>query len=378
MTAANPTLDLACELIRCPSVTPFDAGCQAILANRLKKMGFSITELPFAEVTNLWARFGTEAPLFVFAGHTDVVPTGPLEQWASPPFEPTTRDNKLFGRGTADMKSSIAAMIIAVEQFLQQESNFKGSIAFLLTSDEEGPAINGTEKVMQWLLQNKIALDYCLVGEPTSEKMLGDTIKNGRRGSLSIDLTVLGKQGHVAYPQLADNPIHKALSALHEITTHHWDDGNDHFPASTLQISNIHGGTGATNVIPGELRVQMNIRYNNEQTAEKILAVIHKILNAHALKYELTSQASAKPFISHSGKLIQVAKNVIQKCCDIQTKLSTSGGTSDARFLREICPEIIEFGPLNQTIHQINECIALDELTNLTQVYNEILRQLFK
>lgn len=369
-------LELAQQLITRPSLTPDDAGCQDILLARLKKMQFEIELLPFMDVKNFWARRGTQGPLLVFVGHTDVVPTGPLEKWESPPFKPEIRDGLLYGRGSADMKGSLAAMIIACENFIAAHPNHKGSIAWLITSDEEGININGTPKVVEVLKQRQEKIDYCLVGEPTCHQQLGDMIKIGRRGSLSGKLIVHGKQGHIAYPHLAENPIHKSLPALDELSKTTWDEGIEFFQPTSLQISNIHGGTGAGNVIPGDLEIRFNFRYSPAVTTEFLQDKVETILKKHHLNFSLTWDHSGKSFLSPRGKLIDASVSAIQKLTDRIPELSTSGGTSDARFLAPMGCEIVEFGPCNGTIHQINECVSINDLLQLSMIYEEILKEI--
>lgn len=369
-------LEIAQQLINCPSITPHDSDCQSIIAKYLNTLGFTIEQLPFGEVSNLWARHGNQGPLFIFVGHTDVVPTGPLEQWDSPPFQAEVRDGYLYGRGSADMKGSLAAMLIACKNFIKKHPHHPGSIAWLITSDEEGPSVDGTAKVIEVLQQRHEKIDFCLVGEPTCEKQLGDTIKIGRRGSLSGELIIYGKQGHIAYPQNADNPIHKALNALKELTDNHWDQGQDYFQPTSLQLSNIHAGTGAGNVIPGELRLQFNFRYSPAVTAEALQTSVKNILEHHQLSYQLTWHHSGLPFLTTQDKLIAAAKNAVEVVTGVKPTLSTSGGTSDGRFVAPTGAQVIEFGPCNQTIHQINECVAIDDLTTLALVYEKVLENL--
>ena len=369
----SATLDLSLQLLRCPSVTPNDADCQTIMAKRLEKIGFVIEIMQFDDVVNLWARRGTEAPLFCFAGHTDVVPTGELSKWTSDPFLPEIRDGKLFGRGSADMKTALAAMVVACERFVEQHPNHNGSIAFLITSDEEGPSINGTVKVIEALEARQEKIKWCLVGEPSSTNQLGDIIKNGRRGSLNGILTVIGKQGHVAYPHLADNPIHRAAPALTALTTEVWDQGNEFFPATSFQISNMQSGTGANNVIPGELEVVFNFRFSTELTQEKIKTRVHAILDQHQLNYDLKWTLSGHPFLTAEGELVTAAQQAILAVQGIETTLSTSGGTSDGRFIAPTGAQVVELGVLNATIHQINEHVNVNELDPLTDIYEKIL-----
>lgn len=370
-------IDIAKTLINCESVTPNDAGCQNYIAKQLAGLGFHIEHLPFENVSNLWARFGTQAPLCVFAGHTDVVPPGELSEWHSPPFSATIRDDYLYGRGAADMKGSLAAMIAACTEFLKHCPTPMGSIGFLITSDEEGPAINGTAKVLQTLAARGETIDYCIVGEPSSVNTLGDTIKIGRRGSLTGYLTVRGKQGHVAYPTRALNPIHAALPALNELTQVTWDNGNEHFPATTLQIANIRAGTGATNVIPGELHVDFNLRHCPDSTANDLQQRITDLFSRHQLDVELTWKTPSPAFYTKPGKLRQCAINVITDLMGSSPQLTTDGGTSDGRFIATTGAEVIELGPCNDTIHQINECVGVNELTQLVRIYQDILIRLF-
>lgn len=380
----SPTRALAEALIACRSVTPVDAGCQDILADRLRPMGFdcAFIEAGPAEfrVRNLWAlrpgAAGTQAPVLVFAGHTDVVPTGPLEQWHSDPFVPTERDGKLYGRGAADMKTSLAAMVVAVEQFLGANPQPQGAIAFLLTSDEEGPARDGTVRVCETLRQRGQRLDWCIVGEPTSTEALGDVIKNGRRGSLSGRLTVHGVQGHIAYPQLAKNPIHLAAPALAELAAVTWDAGNTHFPPTTWQISNIHAGTGATNVIPGDLILDFNFRFSTESTPASLKARVHAVLDRHALNYTLDWTLGGEPFLTQPGTLSRALQSAIRAETGRQAELSTSGGTSDGRFIARICPQVVEFGPRNASIHKIDEHVDLRDLDPLAAIYRRTLEAL--
>ncbi len=372
----SETLELAMDLIRRPSVTPDDCGCQQILAERLEKDGFINEHLRFGEVDNLWARRGTEAPLFVFAGHTDVVPPGPAEEWDSDPFMPTVRDDYLFGRGAADMKGSIAAMIIACEKFVAEHPDHKGSIAFLITSDEEGPSIDGTVKVIDHLEKRGDKIDWCLVGEPSSTKQTGDIIKNGRRGSLNGKLRVHGQQGHVAYPHLADNPIHRAAPALAELAGIEWDAGNEFFPPTTFQVSNITAGTGAENVIPGVLDIQFNLRFSTESSEDSLKTQVNEILTRHGLEYDIDWRLSGQPFLTPAGELVDAARNAIEKVIGISTELSTGGGTSDGRFIAPTGAQVLELGPVNATIHQINECVKAEELDTLSTVYEDILTRL--
>lgn len=366
-------LDLAKSLISKPSITPKDAGCQKILSKRLKKIGFKIENLRFGDVDNLWARRGKENPLFVFAGHTDVVPPGPIDLWKSPPFKPKIRNGKLYGRGAADMKSSLAAMVVACEMFVKKYPKHQGSIAFLITSDEEGKAINGTAKVVEHLIRKKQKIDWCLVGEASSEKQLGDVIKIGRRGSLNGKLIVQGKQGHIAYPQLANNPIHKAAAAIAELCNLIWDNGNEHFPPTSFQISNIHAGTGADNIIPNQLEIIFNFRYANVSMPEQLQQKLTDILNKYNLDHRIDWRSSGKPFLTPQGKLVGAAAQAIREITGNKPKLSTAGGTSDGRFIAIMGCQVVEVGPNNGSIHQIDEHINVKELNELTKIYYKIL-----
>lgn len=372
----TPTLALARQLIACPSVTPNDEGCLDLICARLSRAGFVFERFDTGGVCNLWARRGTRAPVLCFAGHTDVVPPGPMEKWDSPPFEPTLRNGYLHGRGTADMKSSLAAFVTAIERFVQAHPQHHGSIALLLTSDEEGIATHGTVKVVEALAQRGERLDYCVVGEPTSVSRLGDTIKNGRRGSLSGTLRVKGKQGHVAYPQLARNPIHALAPALAELAATCWDDGNEFFPPTTWQVSNIHAGTGANNVIPGECELLFNFRFASVSSAEDLKQRTHAVLDAHGLDYHLDWHLSGQPYLTGRGALVRALSDAIHAATGITTELSTTGGTSDGRFIAAICDEVVEFGPVNATIHQVNESIAIDAIEPLSAIYEHTLRNL--
>lgn len=370
----NPTLDLACELIKRASVTPEDAGCQKFLADRLEQIGFKIEHLRFGEVDNLWARRGHTKPLLVLAGHTDVVPAGSLENWQSPPFEPTISDGYLYGRGSADMKGGIAASVIAVENFIAKNPNYLGSIAFLLTSDEEGKAINGTVKVIEYLKQQDEQIDYCLLGEPSSKNRLADEIKNGRRGSLTGRLTIKGTQGHVAYPHLAKNPIHLFSETMKKLCEETWDQGNEFFPPTTFQIVDIHAGNNVTNVIPAELKVMFNFRYGTASTADSLKERVEKLLSN--LEYELSWESAGLPFLTSKGKLIDVAKKSIKEICGYETILSTSGGTSDGRFIAPYGTEVLEIGLLNATIHKVNEYTNVEDLEKLSLIFERILENM--
>ena len=372
------SLELAKALISRPSVTPDDQNCQQLLAERLQKIGFTVEELHFGDTKNVWLRRGTQAPVFCFAGHTDVVPTGPVEKWDSPPFEPTECEGRLYGRGAADMKTSIACFVTACERFVAEHPDHQGSIALLITSDEEGDALDGTTKVVDVLKARDELIDYCIVGEPTAVDKLGDMIKNGRRGSLSGNLTVKGKQGHIAYPHLAINPVHTFAPALLELTQEVWDEGNEYFPPTSFQISNINGGTGATNVIPGELNVKFNFRFSTESTEEGLRQRVHTILDKHGVQYDLQWSCSGQPFLTQAGKLTDVAREAIAEICGVEAELSTTGGTSDGRFIKAIAKELIELGPSNATIHQINENVRLEDIPKLSAVYEGMLKRLLK
>ena len=372
---SNPTLDLATQIIACPSVTPDDAGCMEILAARLQPLGFTLEYINRNGVTNLWARRGSAKPLFVFAGHTDVVPTGPLEKWTSPPFAPEIRDGVLYGRGTADMKSSLAAMVTAVESFVATHPAHAGSIAFLLTSDEEGDANDGTIAVVDALKARGERLDFCVIGEPTSVDTLGDMIKNGRRGSLSGVLTVKGIQCHIAYPEKGRNPIHDAAPALAELAATEWDQGNEYFPPTSWQISNIHGGTGATNVVPGSVEIKFNFRFATASTPESLQQRLCAILDKHGVDYDIKWTLGARPFLTGRGPLAEAATLAIREICGIDTELSTTGGTSDGRFIAGICDQLLEIGPVNATSHKIDECIDTAALPRLSAIYGRILEQ---
>lgn len=373
----SDTLDLAKALISRDSVTPEDKGCQTLMIERLKNIGFDIKPLKFGEVDNFWALRGEAEPVFVFAGHTDVVPVGP--NWATNPFEPSIKDGMLFGRGAADMKGSLAAMVTATERFIQDFPDHQGAIGFLITSDEEGPAVDGTVKVCEYLQKINQTVNYCLVGEPSSTNQLGDIIKNGRRGSLNANLRIIGKQGHIAYPHLAQNPIHIALPALEELATKAWDEGNEYFPATSFQISNINAGTGATNVIPGEIEVVFNFRYSTESTHDELQQGVEAILDKHKLNYELNWNHSGFPFLTPEGALVGSCVQAIKQVCGVDAKLSTSGGTSDGRFIAPMLEaQVVELGPLNATIHQVDECVSVQDLDNLSNVYYQILKNILQ
>lgn len=370
------TIKLAKQLIARRSVTPEDAGCQDIMIARLIALGFHVEKLPFGEVSNFWARRGSESPLYAFAGHTDVVPTGPENQWQHPPFEPTIAEGYLYGRGACDMKGSLAAMITACERFIKDKPNHKGSIAFLITSDEEGPAVNGTVKVVEWLESRGEKIQGCIVGEPSSLQSVGDVVKNGRRGSLGGKLIVRGIQGHVAYPHLAANPIHLFAPALTELSQTQWDNGNEFFPATSFQVSNLNAGTGATNVIPGELEVIFNFRYSTAVTHEELQQRMQQILDRHELKYDLQWNLSGLPFLTAKGELVDATVAAIEEITGLTTQLSTSGGTSDGRFIAPTGAQVIELGPSNATIHKIDECVKTEDLDKLSLIYENLLLRL--
>ena len=372
----NKTLELAKSLISRPSVTPNDKGCQAIMIDRLEKIGFKIHPLKFGDVDNFWATHGDTGPIFSFAGHTDVVPAGDDDAWKTPPFEPTVKDGLLFGRGAADMKGGLASMLVATENFIEKNPNHKGTVAFLITSDEEGVAVNGTVKVMDYLKNNNQKIDYCLLGEPSSTSMLGDVIKNGRRGSLNAILTVKGKQGHIAYPHLAENPIHLATSALNDLCQQQWDNGNEYFPATSFQISNIHSGSRVTNVIPGEVEIMFNFRYSTETTKEELQKKVNDILDSHKLNYSIDWSHSGYPFLTPKGELVSACVDAIEKIKSIRPELSTSGGTSDGRFIAQEGTQVVELGPINATIHQVNESVLVQDLEDLSKIYSQILTNL--
>lgn len=372
----SSTLELATELLRRPSITPEDMGCQALLCERLLALGFKVEPLPFGEVTNCWARRGDAKPLFCFAGHTDVVPTGPLEQWTSDPFDPVVRDGCLYGRGASDMKGSLAAMITATEGFLAAHPDPVGSIAFLITSDEEGPARNGTVKVVEKLKSRGEKIDYCLVGEPSSNRQLGDLIKNGRRGSITGQLTVYGKQGHVAYPRRVKNPLHACVPALAALITEIWDQGNTFFPPTSFQVVNLNMDTGVNNVIPGQLEIRFNLRFSTELDTDDIKRRVETILDQGSFDYDLDWRLSGNPFLTPDGILVDATRAAIAEITGIDTRLSTAGGTSDGRFIAPTGAQVLELGPVNATIHQIDECVGVQELVQLSRIYARILERL--
>jgi succinyl-diaminopimelate desuccinylase len=370
------TLQLTQDLIARQSVSPVDGGCQALIIERLTASGFAVENLRFGVVDNFWAKRGSGAPVFCFAGHTDVVPSGPVEEWRTDPFEPVIKDGLLYGRGAADMKSGLAAMVTASEEFIAQYPKHRGTIAFLITSDEEGPSVDGTRRVVEVLRERRENIDWCLVGEPSSEFTLGDTIKIGRRGSLSGRLTVHGIQGHIAYPQLADNPVHALAPALAELTARVWDQGNEHFQPTTFQVSNISAGTGAPNVIPGELRARFNLRFSTQQTVDGLKQTVEDILRRHRVKYSLDWFISGFPFLTVPGTLSQAATRAVQEQLQISPKLTTGGGTSDGRFIAPMGAQVIELGVINESIHKVNECVRVADIDGLHRIYKRTLELL--
>ena len=370
------TLELCCELIRRQSVTPEDAGCQKLMMQELRQLGFNCTELAFGEVKNFWAERGNQGPIIVFAGHTDVVPTGPAEQWDTPPFEPTLKNGMLFGRGSADMKGSLAAMLVACEEFVAEHPDHPGRIGFLITSDEEGPAVDGTVKVLDYLQEAGQSINWCVVGEPSSSAALGDVVKNGRRGSLGAVLTVRGVQGHIAYPHLAENPIHRLLPVLHALASEAWDEGNEFFPPTSMQVSNINGGTGATNVIPGEVQVVFNFRFSTQVSDSELRQRTESILQAHGLNYSIEWHLSGQPFLTAPGKLLEATVASIRETTGLDAELSTAGGTSDGRFIAPTGAQVVEVGPINATIHKLNEQVLAADLPRLAAIYRGILERL--
>jgi succinyl-diaminopimelate desuccinylase len=372
----SATLELTQDLMSRPSVTPADEGCQKLIADRLAAIGFHIEHLRYGPVDNLWAKHGTEGPVFCFAGHTDVVPTGPLEEWRNHPFKPTVEDGVLYGRGAADMKSGLAAMVTATEEFVRAYPNHRGSITYLITSDEEGPSVDGTKRVVETLVERRERIDWCVVGEPSSEKIIGDTIKIGRRGSLSGRLTVHGVQGHVAYPQLAENPVHTFAPALAELVSRVWDQGNEHFQPTTFQVSNFNAGTGAPNVIPGELKARFNLRYSPVQTLDGLKKIVEDILRKHGVKYTLEWYVSGEPFYTESGALSDAVCEAIKEVSGSEPKLSTGGGTSDGRFIAPMGAQIVELGVVNATIHKVNESVRTSDIDALHKMYFTVLKNL--
>ena len=371
-----PVIELAKQLIAQPSISPDDHGCQALLIERLAKIGFTVEQMPFGDTLNFWAYRGMEGETLAFAGHTDVVPAGDPTHWQTPPFTPTIINQHLYGRGAADMKGSVAAMVVAAERFVEKHPEHRGRLAFLITSDEEAAATNGTVKVVETLISRNERLDYCLVGEPSSQSELGDIIKNGRRGSITANLTVIGTQGHVAYPQLADNPIHRTAPFLQELVTTQWDNGNAFFPATTMQIANIQAGTGASNVIPGELFIQFNFRFSTELTDTMIRKKVIEMLTRHGLNYKIEWSLSGQPFLTGDSKLVTATRQAINEFTGRTATLSTSGGTSDGRFIAQTGAHVIELGPLNATIHKVDECVSVDDLKQLALIYERIMELL--
>jgi succinyl-diaminopimelate desuccinylase len=374
--AVSSTVELAQQLIARQSVSPVDGGCQSLMIERLIALGFAVENLRFGPVDNFWAKRGKGGPVFCFAGHTDVVPTGPVDEWRTDPFKPVIQDGLLYGRGAADMKTGLAAMLTASEEFIGQYPDHRGTIAFLITSDEEGPSVDGTKRVVELLRERKETIDYCLVGEPSSERTLGDTIKIGRRGSLSGRLTVHGIQGHIAYPQLADNPVHALAPALAELAARTWDGGNQHFQPTTFQVSNISAGTGAPNVIPGELRARFNLRFSTEQTVEGLQRQVEEILKRHQVKYSLEWFISGYPFLTTPGTLSAAASRAISEQLQITPQLTTGGGTSDGRFIAPMGAQVIELGVINETIHKVNECVRVADVDQLHAIYRRTLELL--
>jgi len=375
---SHETLELAKALIARKSLTPADEGCQQLIVERLVPLGFRPEVMVFGEVKNLWIRHGEARPVVVLAGHTDVVPTGPLEQWASDPFVPDVREGRLYGRGAADMKTSVAAFVTALEQLVRANPRHPGSVALLITSDEEGPSVDGTVRVVQELERRGEKLDFCIVGEPSSAERFGDTIKNGRRGSLTGRLWVKGVQGHVAYPHLGKNPVHLAAPALAELAATEWDRGNEYFPPTSWQVSNIHAGTGAQNVIPGLLQLDFNFRFSTESTPESLQARVRAILERHGLDYSIDWTLGGKPFLTPRGKLVDALSSVVREVTGVTPEVNCTGGTSDGRFIFEICPEVAEFGPVNRSIHKVNEAVALEEIGPLVRIYRETIERLLR
>ncbi|HEX2668436.1 MAG TPA: succinyl-diaminopimelate desuccinylase [Gammaproteobacteria bacterium] len=372
----SAVLELTQELVARRSLTPDDAGCQATMMARLQRLGFAVEPMRFGQVDNFWARLGKSGPLLVFAGHTDVVPTGPLEQWKSDPFKPEIRDGLLYGRGTADMKGGLAAMLVAVERYLQAKPAMKGSIGFLITSDEEGPSVDGTVKVVEALQKRDERIDWCVLGEPSCLEKFGDTLRNGRRGSLTGILKVEGIQGHVAYPERADNPIHRVTPALATLIGERWDEGNAFFPPTSFQVSNFNSGTGAGNVIPGDATVRFNFRYSSAVTKEELKARVHAVLDEHGLKYSIDWRPMGDPFLTQPGDLSQAMQAAVEKATGLKPKLDTGGGTSDGRFIAPTGAQVVEFGPRNASIHKIDECVAVKELEQLVDIYHDVLKKL--
>jgi succinyl-diaminopimelate desuccinylase len=372
----SATLALTKDLISRASVTPVDAGCQEVMIARLEAIGFVVERMRFGEVDNFWARRGDQHPVLAFAGHTDVVPSGPEANWDTPPFEPTEKDGYLYGRGAADMKGSLAAWVVALERFIDQHPDHKGSLALLITSDEEGPFVDGTTRVVDALEARNEKMDWCIVGEPSSSNKVGDTIKNGRRGSLTAEITAKGIQGHVAYPHLVDNPIHKVAPALAELANTEWDQGNDFFPPTSFQVANINGGTGASNVVPGQVKIQCNFRYSTEVTADQLVQRLEAILDSHQVDYDINWTYNGLPFLTAAGELVDACQAAIMQLTDQQTELSTAGGTSDGRFIAPTGAQVVELGPCNATIHKLNECVKIADLETLTDIYADIMQRL--
>jgi len=374
----SKTLNLTKELISKKSITPLDEGCQDLLINHLELLGFKIEKMPYGKVRNFYARKGHEAPLLVFAGHTDVVPTGPEAEWSSPPFEPTIKNDRLYGRGAADMKASLAAFIISIEEFLAENKNHKGSIGLLITSDEEGIAVDGTVKVIEALKNRKEKVDFCIVGEPTCVAKFGDTVKNGRRGSLSAKLKVKGIQGHIAYPELIKNPIHAVAPAIDDLVKTIWDEGNEYFPKTSWQISNINGGTGATNVVPGFVEILFNFRYSSASTADMLKSRFIEILKKHQLDYDIDWEHSGEPYLTEKGSLVNILSDAVEEISGTKPTISTTGGTSDGRFISKLCDQVVEFGPINESIHKIDENVIINDIETLKDVYKLTISKILK
>ena len=374
----SKTLNLTKELISKKSITPLDEGCQELLISHLELLGFKIEKMPYGKVKNFYARKGHEAPLLVFAGHTDVVPSGPEVEWSSPPFEPTIKNDRLYGRGAADMKASLAAFIVSIEEFLVENKDHKGSIGLLITSDEEGIAVDGTVKVIEALKNRKEKIDFCIVGEPTCVSKFGDTVKNGRRGSLSAKLKVKGIQGHIAYPELIKNPIHEVAPAIDDLVKTIWDEGNEYFPKTSWQISNINGGTGATNVVPGVVEILFNFRYSSASTADALKSRFVKILNKHHLNYDIDWEHSGEPYLTEKGSLVNVLSDAVEEISGIKPTISTTGGTSDGRFISKLCDQVVEFGPINESIHKINENVIVKDIETLKNIYKLAISKILK
>ena len=374
----SKVLDLTKELIMKKSITPLDEGCQDLLINHLELLGFKVEKMPHGNVSNFYARKGQDAPLLVFAGHTDVVPTGPEEKWLSPPFEPTIKNNRLYGRGAADMKASLAAFIVSIQEFLEENKTHRGSIGLLITSDEEGVAIDGTVRVIEALKNRKEKIDFCIVGEPTCVNKFGDTIKNGRRGSLSAKLKVKGIQGHIAYPELIKNPIHDVAPAIEDLVKTIWDEGNEYFPKTSWQISNINGGTGATNVVPGEVEILFNFRYSSASTSDTLKTRFEKIIGKHQLDYEIDWQHSGEPYLTEKGSLVNILSDAVGEISGVTPTISTTGGTSDGRFISKLCDQVVEFGPINESIHKINENVNISNIETLKDIYKLTISKILK